>query len=332
MTLGLSFILPCFNVERYITDCLNSIYDQGLPEDEFEVICVNDCSTDGTGEVVAGYAEKHSNLTLVDHEQNLTAGGARNTGIRIAKGEYIWFVDPDDMIKDGVAIGLLRKAMENDLDILFFNNDAVDENSVLKVVQIVFGNYEVMTGQDFIIEYFPNRMSELCIVWRGLFKTEFLRSNHLWYPQIRKAQDVSFLWKTLLCAKRVGSVSDVGYVYRINPYSVLNIAKSATVFFSERLLFGNEIVDLLKNGRSVLLSPVENELYKALNWCANSNLSVLSSMSYVELERYYQEIVCHRDVIERVKPYMNRKSKSLYSTGFGKTLWIWKVRLLGRMK
>ena len=94
----LSIILPCYNVERYIADCLDSIYTQDLTEDEFEVICVNDCSTDGTREVIENYAS-HSNLTLIDHAENLTAGGARNTGIKAAKGEYIWFVDPDDMVK-----------------------------------------------------------------------------------------------------------------------------------------------------------------------------------------------------------------------------------------
>ena len=94
-----SFVLPCYNVERYIADCLNSIYSQDFPEEDFEVICVNDCSTDGTREVIVHYAEQHSNLNLIDHKENMTAGGARNTGIKVAQGEYIWFVDPDDMIK-----------------------------------------------------------------------------------------------------------------------------------------------------------------------------------------------------------------------------------------
>ena len=79
----LSFILPCYNVGRYIAACLDSLFS--LQEIEFEVICINDCSTDNTRNVILDYAKRYSNLVFIDHLYNKTAGGARNAGIEIAR-------------------------------------------------------------------------------------------------------------------------------------------------------------------------------------------------------------------------------------------------------
>ena len=117
MSVLISFILPCYNVDRYIRESLESIYSQGVQENDFEVICVNDCSTDNTKVVIEEFGRGHRNLILINHFQNKTAGGARNTGIDVAKGEYIWFVDPDDMIRPHSAYSLYLKAKEADADI-----------------------------------------------------------------------------------------------------------------------------------------------------------------------------------------------------------------------
>ena len=112
MSVRLSFILPCYNVGRFIADTLGSLYAQGMPEDEFEVICVNDCSTDDTHDRIAAFAQDHSNLILLDQPRNLYSGAARNRGLEVAQGEYIWFVDSDDQAKPGMAPHLLEIARE----------------------------------------------------------------------------------------------------------------------------------------------------------------------------------------------------------------------------
>ncbi len=326
----LSFILPCYNVERYIADCLNSIYDQDLPEDEFEVICVNDCSTDGTRSIIAMFEEIHDNLQLIDHAQNLTAGGARNTGIDNAKGEYIWFVDPDDMVKANMVEPLYEKAKTNNLDILFFNDDIVDEHLSYLKTENVFVDTETLSGQDYVVKYFRDQMSKLCIVWRCLFRTAFLKENVLSFPQMRKAQDVVFLWKTTSSAMRVASVKDVGYVYRSNPYSVANFTKDASVLFAERVLFANEIVDLLNNTMIVIQQPIREDMQRTLVWCVNSCLDRLSKMPMEMQRQFYDEIVSHKTVVKRLKPFMNRKYKLLFSSFGGKWFWLRKTQWLCR--
>ena len=91
-----SFIIPAYNASSTIVRCLDSIYTLGLAEQDFEVVCIDDCSTDNTIEVIEHYAKKHSNITLLRQARNHRQGAARNRGVSIAKGEYIVFVDSYD--------------------------------------------------------------------------------------------------------------------------------------------------------------------------------------------------------------------------------------------
>ena len=95
----LSFILPFYGVENYIGSCLDSIYRQDIPEDQYEVICINDCSPDNSEQIVMQYAKKHTNLKLIKHEVNKKLGAARNTGLKAALGKYVWFIDTDEFLQ-----------------------------------------------------------------------------------------------------------------------------------------------------------------------------------------------------------------------------------------
>lgn len=326
----LSFILPCYNVERYIIDCLDSIYALEIPETEFEVICVNDCSTDGTNSLIEGYSKEHSNLVLINHTVNATSGGARNTGIRAANGEYIWFVDPDDMIIPTIVSSLLSKAVSERLDILFFNNQVVDEHLCGRSLQQLFSNTESLPGQDFVIKYFPGELSKLCIVWRCLFRRGFINQNKLQFPIMRKSQDVVFLWRAVFLSDRVASCPDNGYVYRRNPYSVANKRLNGKVLFSERMLFANEICSIINDKNVVLKEPIYNELNRTLEWCSNSMIPMLSQMDDSELSSFYFEAIDHRESVRRVRPFMNRKHKLLFSCLFNRELWMKIVRVLSK--
>ena len=98
----LSIIIPFFNVEKFIGRCLESVYSQDIPENEYEVICVDDSSPDDSLSIVQDYAQKHANLRIVKNKQNRKLGGARNAGLDVASGDYIWFIDSDDFIEDNV--------------------------------------------------------------------------------------------------------------------------------------------------------------------------------------------------------------------------------------
>lgn len=228
----LSFVLPCYNVERYIGACLDSLFRQDIPLSEYEVICVNDCSTDNTRDVILDYQKLYSNIRLIDHKENMTAGGARNTGMNAANGEYIWFVDPDDSIKDNSVYDLLKRAKDNALDIALFNFDITTEfQGDISQGDTPFVDSVVCDGYAFLDKYFNKNIGKNSIVWRQLYRKAFLVENLLQYPILRVSEDSIFSWKALFTAKRVQSESQSRYVYRCNQASTTaNILSPANVF------------------------------------------------------------------------------------------------------
>lgn len=123
----LSIIIPLYNCREYITRCILSVYNQGLDEHDFEVVVVNDGSTDGGEKVVEELAKTYSNLVLI-HQNNQGLSAVRNRGIEVARGRYIEFLDADDYLTPGNMGRLLKIAVVNDLDILVFKNKIVEDS------------------------------------------------------------------------------------------------------------------------------------------------------------------------------------------------------------
>lgn len=116
----ISLIIPVYNVEKYLRECLHSCVNQTLKD--IEIICVNDCSPDNSDVILNEYAAKDKRVKVINHETNKGLGGARNTGIANATGEYIWFVDSDDFIDSNACEILYDIASKNKIDILSFGS------------------------------------------------------------------------------------------------------------------------------------------------------------------------------------------------------------------
>ena len=111
----LSIIIPVYNVEKYIRSCLISIFNQGLDYEQFEVIIVNDGTTDGSLEVIKDIIDSHSNICVIE-QTNQGMSIARNNGLRRAKGKYVMFVDSDDLLVEKSLPSLLEKTLESSVD------------------------------------------------------------------------------------------------------------------------------------------------------------------------------------------------------------------------
>ena len=109
---SLSIILPVFKVENYIRECLESVFRQGLPDTVFEVILVNDGTPDNSIGVISDIANQHDNIIILNQE-NKGVSCARNTGLAKAQGEYVYFVDPDDLLIDNSLSALLPKIISS---------------------------------------------------------------------------------------------------------------------------------------------------------------------------------------------------------------------------
>ena len=117
-----SVLISAYNIEKYIGECIESVQRQNL--DGIEIICVDDCSTDGTVAVIKDYMAKDDRIILIEHKENGGPARARNTGCRRAKGKYIYFIDGDDYIIEGALQKLYGIAEENNLDLLSFSGEA----------------------------------------------------------------------------------------------------------------------------------------------------------------------------------------------------------------
>ena len=122
----LSIVVPIYKVETYLRKCVDSLLQQDLSENEYEIILVDDGSPDGCGEICDRYASQHANIKVV-HRPNGGLSAARNSGIEVAQGDYVQFVDSDDYLESNVLKALIDKAETARLDVLRFNYQNVNE-------------------------------------------------------------------------------------------------------------------------------------------------------------------------------------------------------------
>ena len=169
-SIKLSVIVPCYKVEKYLPACLDSLINQTL--DDIEIICINDGSPDGCIDILRSYEAANPGKVVVIDKKNEGVWRGRFDGIRIARGEYIGFVDSDDTVAPNFAEILYRSAKENDADISVcgFKRIDLDTNKVLSVEMC-------SPREDFVISEEPGRLIELNgAPWNKAFRSSILKS------------------------------------------------------------------------------------------------------------------------------------------------------------
>lgn len=210
MSVQYSIIIPVYNGEQCIRRCLDSIYGQGLKEEDFEVICVNDASTDGTAQVVLEYGDSHRNLKLINHETNRRQGAGRNTGVKAAVGDYILYLDADDTFCPH-ALPMLKEELGKykDLDILKFDYILVKEGKEKECVAHS-DSQDVMTGREFI-----QRNAIPWVPWMCTYRRRFLVENDLFFEENVLFEDADYVMNSIRHASRIKYASIIVYRYEI---------------------------------------------------------------------------------------------------------------------
>ena len=321
----------------YVGRCIESIEHQDIPQSEYEVICVDDCSKDNTVEVIKEYQKQYSNIRLICHEVNKTAGGARNTGMDAAKGEYLWFVDPDDAIVSEESEVLYGYAHKEQLDILVFNYLRVEDNKDVHECKQISEFSNICNGQDFFIQYFPKRrMAEVASIWRQLYKRSFCEDKCIRYPEIKAGQDVVFAWEAFLKAEKLAAVPTKGYIcYRRATSTTGNKGRfAARAIISQSVLFAYEIYKLLGENATIY-SPIRQDLDNAIGYAMNIDSRNILYAPQKEQYAFYKLMQHYKDVIAVLQPYMNRKTKQLFAYNMPYSLWqcqVWVYRIVNNMK
>lgn len=195
----LSYIVPVYNTGHFLTECMDSILSQKL--DSFEVILVDDGSTDLSGEMCDQYQIEHDCIRVI-HKKNGGISSARNAGLLEAKGDYVFFVDSDDFLRINFAEEFLSICKEKDLDIIrgWYGIYQHEEKKYCNhpFPDITYRN-KVLTGEQFLLHSVREHANEV-VPWLGFFKREYLLKNNLFFPEgIAYEEDQLFFLKALLC-------------------------------------------------------------------------------------------------------------------------------------
>ena len=138
MMKNISVIIPVYNVEKYLSDCLESVIQQSMRE--IEIICVNDGSTDNSYNILSEYADRDSRI-LIMNKENGGLSAARNTGYKKASGKYILFLDSDDYLSSPDVLDLLyKKAEKEEVDQLYFDAEVIFENENIKAANSIISH------------------------------------------------------------------------------------------------------------------------------------------------------------------------------------------------
>ena len=261
--LKLSIIVPVCNVEKYIRACMESIFKQGLDEDIFEVIIVNDGTQDRSMEVIEDIIAQHKNITAINQE-NQGISMARNNGMAIARGEYLLMPDPDDLLIENSVKPLLEKALETKADMVIADFLGVEDTFIdqrYKTIQqessLVFKEKK---GKELFLD---DLVSNECYVWRTIYRRDFLISNNIsFYPGIT-FQDIPFTHKCYLKSIKSFKTHWLLYVYRIRQDSV---SSSGTFCLEKAHDFCIAIAQTwdLKNGNNLdssVIIKLNNDIY-----------------------------------------------------------------------
>ncbi|TDQ31161.1 glycosyltransferase [Zeaxanthinibacter enoshimensis] len=213
----LSIIIPCYNMEAYLPTCLDSILNQGLDPASYEIIIVNDESRDQTLAIAREYENSHPNIKVID-KTNAGVGAARNSGLEMARGTYIYFLDPDDYLADNTIPKILEIAEKLSLDVLTFKSLPVSKDEIIPGSQYC-NNEDKLTVYDGVSFIADRKFSNE--IWWYIIRRDFMLTNNLRFIEGRWMED-AILTAQLFCkAARISHVDHDVHRYRILPTSAM---------------------------------------------------------------------------------------------------------------
>ena len=268
----LSVIIPVFGAERYIARCLDSVLSINLPESEYEVICIDDCSEDASLNIINEYGTLHNNLHITRHAVNKRQGGARNTGIKLAKGKYMMFVDADDCIPAYDVSGLLDYMDKNGIELLLGAANVLKQDG--RVTR--WGNSpneesKIMTGPEIFIGGYIHKVA-FGVVWMGIYKTDLVRSIPPFHENIQ-FEDTDW---TMCCAYNANRLQYKPVVI----YNYMENEGSTTAVYSI-----NKLRERVKQGLRIwkwaqTTTQYHDDVLAAAEDYCTWNLQCLSSLNY----------------------------------------------------
>ena len=218
-----SIIIPVYNTEKHLKECLNSVINQTLKD--IEIICVNDGSTDNSSKILEEYAQKDERIKVINQE-NKGLSGARNTGLRYITSEYCYFLDSDDYIEPNLLKTACSIFNNNDADYICFGSELFVEGD--NIIQ------EIPPMQEYLrIKFKGNRKVNFDIgqnqnihVWNKIFKTSIIKKNNIRFIEGLLYEDIFFTWYYFFLSNRIYFEPRIFHHYRVHSNSIMEKATS----------------------------------------------------------------------------------------------------------
>lgn len=220
-----SVVIPVYKVEKYLPACLDSVLFQTLSD--IEVICIDDASPDHCPEILDEYAAKDNRVRVLHLSENHQQGYGRNRGTEMARGQYVYFLDADDMIMPEAMEEMYTVAKKDRLDCIYFDSQVIFESKELEKRNATYfggrrGKYEdrVYSGRE-LFERFSEQHDWNCYVQRSFWRREFLINNEVYSPEHTEHEDEYFSFKGALLAQRVRYIAKDYFIRRYREESVM---------------------------------------------------------------------------------------------------------------
>lgn len=277
-----SVIIPVYNCENLIKQCVESFLTQSF--ENYEIIAIDDCSTDNTRNVLKSIVSEK--LIVIEHKKNGGSAVARNTGIKQAKGEYLWFVDADDAVTKDSFEKLDNYVSNNSVDTVIF--DYYDVDSKLNII-------ESKKGSEFDFDVVnPLKAKEVLIQtpcgWNKIFKKSLFENKDLWFLEGNWFEDFATIPKILAKSEKIGYLKEPLYLYVQNDSS-----KTHTQSLERNL----ETIDAMESIKNFFLkNGIFDSCFEELQYMAEFHAYRLPSIRIVK-ENYSSILLMeHRNYLE----------------------------------
>lgn len=287
--ISLSVIVPCYNMAPYLDRALSCLSKQWNGRTDYEIILVNDASTDNTLEILNGYKSRYpDNVVVVDRKQNGGLGAARNSGLEVAKGDWVVLFDPDDALADNGYASMLELTQQKDVDILCFGVHVANEltwndSMIQPVTESSIDWYG--SGKDFVLNF------HYATSIKYFFKRELVADRR--FTSLVLLEDLVFVLPIFLSDIKVAQTKTIVYYYIVRQSSLTNIVNPQKMSrASDDILTAIQFMDECKQGQSdeIRKKIDEHQLHYKGNLITRL---MLSNKGFSELKR-------HRDAIRRL--------------------------------
>lgn len=303
----LSIIVPVYNAELYLEECLHSLFKQNIPTESYEVIAVDNGSRDGSAAIIKRLQNEYVNLRVVRLVENQLPSGGRNAGLDAAVGKYLMFVDSDDCLYPNVLKRLIDEIEKDDLDFVHFSHDTLCEGNITNGESI--DTTPIMSGADL---YFSG-ISGQGLPWNKIYKRQYIEEHALRNDRSILYEDDEFAFRLYAYAQHTQHIQYNPYVYRSNPYS----ATRNRVNFPSMQSDMNEIIAVERDIRIFKQQGVDERLItymgKYIRWTIGGcfrTYHLFPKEQQPKIRRLYRKALSLR-----MLPYMSRKNFLLLKLG-----------------